>query len=147
MAAYYLALFLSFYPHMNYQTCIQLRRDSIVGDANNAATEYQIPVEVLLTVAFMESHFGCARGSGGNWGAPIDRLHRLIPGRAIQAARILSRSLEVCGSWEGALRRFRYGLCFARIDHTAYSPRAMGIINRLRNPNNPPCVDGICRER
>lgn len=62
-------------------------------------------------MAFAETHLGCDHNEGGNWGAPIDAQHRHTAGTHMSAVRILSRSYTVCGNWDGAVMRFRTGLC------------------------------------
>ncbi len=89
------------------------RADEIAALANAASTAHHVPVGLLLATGWMESHLGCAAGSGGNWGAPRDIRHRNIAGTPDHAARALARSYVVCGSWSRAVGRFRSGLCAA----------------------------------
>lgn len=117
-----LSLILEFYPHMsgNNRRCIEAHQDRIlqqVHEATNAPLiegAPPIPPEVLMVVGFVETHLGCDEGEGGNWGAPIDADHRHAAGTHMHAAYSLARGYVRCGSWDGAIMRFRTGLCNPR---------------------------------
>lgn len=128
-AAEALALLLAALPVSRpYRGCIDARRDVIVADADAASREHGVPVALLLSVGYLESHLGCARGSGGCWGAPRDRAHRHSPGRASHAASALALGHRRCGSWEGAVAHFRGGLCTG---HAGYVRAAVGMWRRV----------------
>ena len=91
--------------------CIKRRLPEITTRLEAAETTYGVPRGLLLAVGFLESHLGCAPGSGGCWGAPVSRNARGTAGTSDHAARALARSREVCGTWLGAVSRFRCGLC------------------------------------
>lgn len=95
-------------PHM---ACLARHADSIVRRAEAARVEHAVPPGVLLSVGFLESHLGCAPGSGGNWGAPVSSRHRHTAGTSDHAARSLATGYRVCGTWGGALGWFRCGRC------------------------------------
>jgi hypothetical protein len=126
---------LALYPHMsgNNRQCIIEHRPQIEQVLVEAQRQYpNMPTEVFATIGFMETHLGCDRGEGGNWGAPISPRQRHIAGTPLQAATALWRSYEVCGSWDGAARRFRTGLCRPTVIGTRYSTIAVNITNRIR---------------
>lgn len=91
--------------------CMAQRHGHIIAQVAQAAATHGVPPAVLMVVGLLESHYGCAPGSGGCWGAPLDRRHRLTAGTPNQAAVALATSFRVCGTWRGALSRFRCGLC------------------------------------
>jgi len=95
-------------PHA---ACIAGHAETTVRRAESAETNYGVPAGVLLTVGFLETHLGCANGSGGNWGAPVDRAHRHTAGTSDSAARSLQTGFRRCGTWQGALGWFRCGHC------------------------------------
>lgn len=105
------AALLFFYPNANYRPCLEARRDRIEIQAAEAAEENHVPVGVLLVIGWVESHNGCNPRSGGCWGAPIDRNHRLTAGRAGEAAHSLRMNFDNCHTWEGAISAFRSGSC------------------------------------
>ncbi len=110
-----------------YAGCLDARRAQVVADADAAARAHGVPVALLLAVGYAESHLGCARGSGGCWGAPASRLHRHAPGRASHAASALALGHRRCGTWTGALAHFRGGLCTG---HAGYVARVGGLWTR-----------------
>jgi hypothetical protein len=64
----------------------------------------------------LETHLGCDRASGGNWGAPISPNRRATAGTHMHAGRALATSYRVCtvngqNSWRRAISRFRCGRC------------------------------------
>lgn len=91
--------------------CVDRRMDSIIEGAVAASTAHDVPVGLLLTVGWVESHLGCAVHSGGSWGAPISPTNRHVAGGPSHAARALHSGFAACGSWSGAVGRFRSGLC------------------------------------
>lgn len=115
-----LAALLSMYHHVNYRECIEANRFHIASVADEGEREYGVPAGLSLVTGFFETHLGCARGESGNWGAPIDRFHRHTAGTPTQAVRAIAHSYRVCGSWVGAVGRFRSGLCHpVRREHRA----------------------------
>lgn len=107
-----LAAILSIFPHMsgNNRACIEERRDRIVQQLTETAAA-GVPAPLMAAVAFMETHLGCDPHEGGNWGAPISRTHRHTAGTHLTAAHVLVVGLARCGTWDGAVSRFRSGLC------------------------------------
>jgi hypothetical protein len=101
------------YPHSPARNCIQARRAQIEANLNASNKAWpEMPMLAIATIGFLETHLGCARGQGGNWGAPISRFRRNVAGSPLQAAHILWTSYVVCdNNWESAARRFRTGLC------------------------------------
>lgn len=127
---------LALFPYMsgNNRQCIIEHRTQIEQVLVEAQRQYPaMPTEVLTAVGFMETHLGCDQGEGGNWGAPISATRRHVAGTPMQAATILWHSYEVCGTWEGATRRFRTGLCRNTMVGSPYSRRAMSVASRLRS--------------
>jgi hypothetical protein len=109
---------LAIFPHMsgNNRQCIMDRQQMIATQLQEVSEPVAPgapvpPVELTAAVAFAETHLGCDLHEGGNWGAPIDRNHRHTAGTHLSAVRVLSRGYERCGSWDGAILRFRTGLC------------------------------------
>lgn len=131
-AAEVLMAFLTLFPHTPARQCLIDRRVQIEQVLDNSRAMYpQMPIEMIATIGFMETHLGCDRGEGGNWGAPISPTQRHVAGRPIQAAAALWRSYQVCGSWEAAARRFRTGLCRPTVTGTPYARTAMSVVTRL----------------
>jgi hypothetical protein len=125
--------------------CMRRRHDRIVEEIARAADRHGVPPAVLLVVGLLESHYGCAPGSGGCWGAPIDRAHRLTAGTPDHAAVALAHSFEACGTWAGAVARFRCGLCRcpARIVR-GYTPEfAARLIERVHRRAGVPAPKGL----
>ena len=120
-AAAWIVALLAAYPHLAHRACIVARAPQIAADADSAAARYGVPVGVLLAVAVMESHLGCAPRSGGCWGAPVSRTRRQTAGRADHAASALALGYRRCHSDEGAVSHFRWGVCH-RATHTGYGP-------------------------
>ena len=106
---------LGIYPHMNgnNRQCI-VDRQVRIAEQLEETVRMGVPVLVMAAVAFKETHFGCDRNEGGGWGAPIDRFHRHTAGTHVQAAQSLINGRAACGSWEGAVLRFRTGACAPR---------------------------------
>lgn len=98
------------------RACIEQRRVRIAEQVEESVRVYPtIRASLLVAIAFQETHLGCDRNEGGNWGAPISPTRRHVAGTHLHAARILSRSMEVChGDELSAARRFRTGLCDPR---------------------------------
>lgn len=96
-------------PPQPQRDCIERTHDAIVA-AGVEAESIGVPAAILFSVARRESHFACAPGER-SWGAPIDSRHRHTAGTPMHAARALRRGYDVCGTWSGAVGRFRSGLC------------------------------------
>ena len=134
-AAEVITAILVLYPHMsgNNRQCIIERRSQIEQVLVEAQRQYPaMPTEIFATIGFMETHLGCDQGEAGNWGAPLSPQQRHIAGAPIQAATALWRAYQVCGTWDGAARRFRTGLCRPTVIGTRYSRIAENITNRIR---------------
>ncbi len=122
---------LALFAHSPHHDCIALHEPDIARRLESAESVHGVPPGVLLVVAALESHLGCASGSGGCWGAPIDPRHRGTAGTSDHAARALARGFAVCHTWAGAIRRFRSGLCF-REPPVGYTTRtALRMIERV----------------
>jgi hypothetical protein len=116
-SALIISIILDLFPYMsgNNRACIEQNRAHIEAQLDEAFARYpDVPREVLAAVAFAETHLGCDKGEGGNWGAPISRNRRHTAGTHLHAAGALHRSLAVCGNIDGAIMRFRVGLCNPR---------------------------------
>ena len=108
------------------------READVVADAETAVMATGVPAGLLLVVGVLESHLGCDPASGGSWGAPIDPQHRRTAGTPTHTARALATSFRVCGSWVGALHRFRCGLCVCRRPLVGYTPaQALSLAERM----------------
>ena len=108
---------LAMFPHMsgNNRACIIAQRDTIAQHLLVAHQTYpELPMVLMAAVAFAETHLGCDAGEGGNWGAPISPARRHVAGTPLQAARALATGIARCGSFDGAVMRFRVGLCQPR---------------------------------
>lgn len=116
------------------RACITARRDAIVANATRSADAAHVPVEVLLVVAYLESHVGCAPGSGGCWGAPISPTRRGTAGNSNHAAAALAWGYRRCHTDLGAIAHFRYGRCATPARHgPGYTPEAaMRLVERVR---------------
>lgn len=107
-----IALLLTIFPYMNgdNRQCIAERQVQIASQLEET-TRMGVPPALMVSVAFLETHLGCDRHEGGNWGAPISPNERHTAGTHVHAARALLTGFERCGSWDGAVLRFRTGLC------------------------------------
>jgi len=121
-AAAWIVALLSAYPHLQHRACIEARAPQIAADADSAAARHGVPVAMLLAVAVLESHLGCAPRSGGCWGAPVSRTRRQTAGRADHAASALALGLRRCHSDEGAIAHFRWGRCRVPAGAHGYGP-------------------------
>jgi hypothetical protein len=142
MTAQLLAALLALYPGPRSRD-IERRRESIVAMATHSSETYNVPPAVLLTVGFLETHLGTDANEGGGWGAPINRHHRHVAGTSDSAARILARSLEVCGTWERAIARFRSGLCVAPLSMRRYVRTALQLVARISARAEVPLPDHL----
>lgn len=134
-AAEIITAILAVYPYMsgNNRQCIIQHRPQIEQVLVASQAQYpDMPMEMIAAVGFMETHLGCDRGEGGNWGAPISPTQRHTAGTPLQAATALWHGYQTCGTWEGAASRFRTGLCRHSATGQRYSHIAMNIVNRLR---------------
>lgn len=128
-AAHALAALLAVLPlRRPYAACLAARTERVIADADAASRAHGVPVALLLAVGYAESHLGCARGSGGCWGAPASRTARHAPGRASHAASALALGHRRCGTWMGALAHFRGGRC---VGHAGYVARVGGLWQRV----------------
>lgn len=122
---------MAMFSHSPARACLTARQDQIVTQAADAQASRGVPVGVLLAVGFMESHLGCDRASGGCWGAPISPMRRRTAGTPDHAARALATSFRICGSWRGAISRFRCGLCRGPARYDRYVNTALRIVRGL----------------
>lgn len=107
-----LSALLSLLPPMEQvRPCLRETHNRIVQHATAASAQHGVPPSILLVVGYSETHLGCDRASGGNWGAPVSPLRRHEAGTAHHAARALATSKRVCGTWQRAINRFRCGNC------------------------------------
>ena len=122
-AAWLAALLLAVRVPAVERACIVARRDTIAASATAAAEAHGVPVALLLSVAYLESHLGCSAHSGGCWGAPISRARRGVAGGADRAASALALGYRRCGNTdEGAVSSFRWGLCRVPPGAHGYGP-------------------------
>ena len=122
-AAWLAALLLAVRVPVAERRCIVARHDTIADSATAAAEAHGIPVALLLSVAYLESHLGCSRGSGGCWGAPISRARRGVAGGPDRAASALALGYRRCGGTpEGAVASFRWGRCSVPPGARGYGP-------------------------
>ena len=122
-AAWLAALLLAVRVPVAERACIVARRETIAASADAAAAAHGVPVALLLSVAYLESHLGCSRGSGGCWGAPISRTRRGVAGGADRAASALALGYRRCGGTpEGAVASFRWGRCRVPSGAHGYGP-------------------------
>lgn len=128
-------------PPYNMQR-ITITRQNIVQNAAESERQFGVPAGLMLSVAWMESRLGSDRASGGCWGAPTSPQRRQVAGTPLQAARAMARSFEVCRSWEGAVARFRSGLCRAP-QHQRYINNVMSIARRTYIAAGQPMPAGL----
>lgn len=124
---------LGLFPYMsgNNRQCV-VDRQVRIAEQLEETVRMGVPVLVMAAVAFQETHLGCDRGEGGGWGAPIDRFHRHTAGTHVQAAQSLVNGMGACGSWEGAVIRFRTGACAPRGGPgPAYGRAVMNLAGRI----------------
>ena len=122
-AAWLAALLLAVPVPARERACIVARRETIAASADAAAEAHGVPVALLLSVAYLESHLGCSAHSGGCWGAPISRTRRGVAGGADRAASALALGYRRCGGTpEGAIASFRWGLCRVPVGARGYGP-------------------------
>ena len=122
-AAWLVALLLAVRVPVAERRCIVARREAIASTATAAAEAHSIPVALLLSVAYLESHLGCSAHSGGCWGAPISRARRGVAGGPDRAASALALGYRRCGGTpEGAVSSFRWGLCRVPAGARGYGP-------------------------
>lgn len=136
-----LSALLQLFPHMsgNNRQCIERDRERIVAQLddlrNNPPNGVVVPIDVIVPVAFLETHLGCDAHEGGNWGAPISAARRHTAGTHRNAARILVVGFQRCGTWEKSIYRFRTGHCTRRglrADVAAIGDQYLRRINALR---------------
>lgn len=123
----WVALLLALYPRAPYRACLERRAPAI---ASQVAAAHGVPPSLLVAVGWHESHLGCAPRSGGCWGAPVSRSRRGTAGGVSEAASSLATGYRVCGTWAGAVARFRGGQC-APGAHAAYVARVLALAARL----------------
>lgn len=131
MARALLLALLALFHRTPHRACLAAHVDEIVRRAERAQAAHGVPPGVLLAVGFLESHLGCAPGSGGNWGAPVSPAHRHTAGTSDHAARSLATGYRVCGTWAGSVGWFRCGRC-ACPRLVGYEPGfAMRVVGRV----------------
>jgi hypothetical protein len=141
LIALMVAALLHHYPNTPARACVEAHQIQIV-DHLLVADQLGVPPGLALSVSFHETHVGCDRNEGGGWGAPIDMQHRHVAGTPEDAIRALRRSFEVCHDWEGAVSRFRSGICrLPRNDQRRAYVRSVlhlaGVLYRAVNGDNP----------
>lgn len=101
----------------NNRQCIERNQDRIASQLQEIASSSSEtlpaipPLDLMTSVAFLESHLGCDFNHSGDWGAPPSVSQRHTAGTHMNAARVLSNGYQVCNSWEGSVLRFHTGLC------------------------------------
>lgn len=129
-----LAAILAIFPHSPNFNAIQRNSANITAHIADAQGIYGVPAGVFAVVGFMETHLGTDANEGGGYGAPTNRFHRHTPGTADDAARALRRAYFGCyKSWEGAISRFRSGMCVipATDYRRPYVVRALSLITQV----------------
>jgi hypothetical protein len=155
------AAFLAIFPYMNgnNRQCIEQQQPRIIHQLREVAQPTvpglpAPPVELTASVAFLETHLGCDINEGGNWGAPVSATRRHTAGTHMHAVHALSVGYVRCGSWEGAVRRFRTGLCnperqsqnsVVQRQGTLYLRTVNSIMDRLVRYNTNPFARPITR--
>jgi hypothetical protein len=136
------AAILSIFPHMNGRNreCIERNQPRIIQQLHDVSLPSfpgapVPPVELTASVAFLETHLGCDANEGGNWGAPISATRRHTAGTHMHAVRVLANGYLRCGTWEGAVLRFRTGLCNPARQSNNPALQVQGT-NYLRTVNN-----------
>jgi hypothetical protein len=126
-----LAALLASFVHMPARRCIERRFDEIASVANAAADHHGVPASLLLSVGFHESWLGCH--GERDWGAPASRRDRHRAGTPDDAARAIATGYRVCGTWRGAVTRFRAGLCRLRAtdERQEYVASVMRLADRI----------------
>lgn len=135
-AADIITAILAIFPYMSgdNRQCIINNRTQIEHVLIESQQRFpNMPIEILATIGFMETHLGCDRGENGNWGAPISPTQRHVAGTPMHAAVALWHGYQTCGTWQGATRRFRTGLCVPNPISTRYERTAMQVVNRIRS--------------
>jgi hypothetical protein len=125
----FLAL-MALFRHNSQYACMHRMGDQIAEKAEQAASTHHVPLGLLLAVGMKETHCGCDEP---DWGAPLSRRFRHVPGTVDTAAQALERSYAVCGTWRGAVTRFRSGLCtlHAGDPRLGYVADVMSIAQRI----------------
>lgn len=148
-AAVLLMTFLGFFRNYSNPAvgrCIESHLTQIANNAAEGERLHGVPAGVMLVVGFMETHLGCDRNEGGNWGAPIDPQHRHTAGTPLQAAHALAVSYQRCGGqdWARAVGRFRSGLCApSRVEHRIYVHQVGRLVRRLYTTVGQPVPAGF----
>lgn len=130
-AALLLALLLSLRPPADLRPCLTARAPEIARAAGEAQALTGVPAELVLAVGYLETHLGCARGSGGCWGAPVSRRRRAVAGTHLHSARALAWGRRRCGSWHGAVSHYRCGLCSCRSLRGYGAGEALALARRM----------------
>jgi hypothetical protein len=127
-----LAALLTIFPHAPARACLVARTDALAAALASAEASRGVPAGLMLAVAFRETWVGCHPHEGGNWGAPRPGANRHLAGTPDDAARAMARSYAVCGSWAGAVGRYRSGLCAPwNPVHRAYVAATLRLAARL----------------
>ncbi len=129
-------------PHTARTHCVQRRSEEIAAQAAASAERYDVPVALLLSIAWLESAMACDPRSGGSWGAPIARTRRGVAGNSDHTASALALGHRRCpASWTEATNFFRTGRCHGAppVGYTAET--AMRIANRIALQAGAPALD------
>jgi len=101
-AAAWIVALLSAYPHLQHRACIEARAPQIAADADSAAARHGVPVALLLAVAVLELHLGCAPRSGCDAAIRTRALCRTSGGACALAARTSATAPTTCGALQRA---------------------------------------------
>ena len=128
-----LAAILSVFLHSPARQCIIDHRAQIEHVFEMSRQAYpEMPIEFVGAVGFAETHLGCDHREGGNWGAPISPTRRHTAGTPMQAVGAIWHSYQMCGTWEGAVRRFNTGVCGPTPRGNNYARIITGVVRRVR---------------
>lgn len=133
---------LAIFPNAPTMPCLLARHDALIAQVEASAERYQVPVGLMLSVAFVETHISCDRASYGNFGAPISRTQRHTAGNADSEASALAMGHRRCHTWEGAVSSFRCGMCVCPRNMN-YVRNTMSLTRRLYTRVNREIPDGI----
>ena len=112
-----------------------------VDEIERAARAARVPVAVALAVCQVESGIGtrgailcgCGRDRG-------------VRAQARCASATLAHGRRLCGGWDGALRRYRWGAC-ASADPTGYVRRVGAAVAQVTRRASPPSSRQATRSR
>ena len=139
---------LGFWARVSHRTCIDQNESSIVRQIEAGQAEHGVPSPVLAVVAYLESHYGCDPRSRGSWGVPWRFQGNYSGTQGNITARSLATGFRRCGSWEGAISRFRCGSCTTCPNDGGYTPaEAITLVRRVYSVSREPVPDHLRRSR